>query len=440
MALTCALFTIHVKASGGEPMEGSRLEQFELENTPLFDGFAEMDYCLFLETNLKYEASLDYDRYGIYGDFVQTEQEGEEVYFALNEKLIGSKLALYTHEEWYDNKEPFIQDMSPDLEWIISRQYSSLPFHTDKIYYQGNVLEQKEGIEWIEMALFGLQRKADSETYEQMGDEKVKRWERIIRKARGWDDDAFWEHWAKNASAIDEYGKLLAVASPDNESIGIYSMESEEELLHMEMADSIDTDWPIEVSQIKGTAESGWLVFSSGDVTYRMTYPDGSLEKLGEFMYGTTFSPDEKYLAYCTGNIVLDDLWEELTDEEYAEKLEKCHQVYAGWKTVGNGWYVVELETGNKTYIPIPVEEDTWGTRPLSDGRCVWIQKDALLQILNSEAEEIEEVKEPTLTTYQIQDKLITNQEIDDTQYQINIRYPYITYRDSPDIAEKINP
>lgn len=188
----------------------------------------------------------------------------------------------------------------------------------------------------------------------------------------------------RSISSFDEYGELLAVAMPDNTGIGVYSMESGVELQYVDIADSIDTDWLLEVSQIKGTADSGWIVFSNGDVTYRMTCPDGSLEKLGEFMYGTTFSPDEKYLAYCTGNIVLDDLWTGLTGKEYAEKLEKCHQLYARWEMVGNGWYVVELETGNKTYIPIPVEEDTWGTRPLSDGRCVWIQKDKLLQIVTT--------------------------------------------------------
>ena len=112
-----------------------------------------------------------------------------------------------------------------------------------------------------------------------------------------------------------------------------------------------------------------------------MTYPDGSLEKLGEFMYGTTFSPDEKYLAYCTGNRVLDELWMFWTNEKYAEKLEKWHQMYERWETTGSGWYVEELETGKKTYIYIePWQEDEGSS--INTRRCVWIQKDRLLQIL----------------------------------------------------------
>lgn len=199
----------------------------------------------------------------------------------------------------------------------------------------------------------------------------------MIQIVWGW-KDRFWPYRAKSISAIDEYAKLLAIAAPDNESIGIYSMESEEELQHIEIADSIDTDWPIEVSQIKGNAESGWIVFSNGDVTYRITYPDGTLEKLGEFMYGTTYSPDGKYLAYCTGNEIMSDLWMVLPEE----KQEKWQQMYIRWENVGTGWYVEELETGKKTYIHIETWESDDGT--VRSGRCAWIQKNKLLQIINS--------------------------------------------------------
>ena len=340
-----------------------------------------MDYCLFLETNLDYGVSLNYDRYGIYGDFIQTTREGEELYFKLNEKIIGNKLELYTHTEWFDNSEPFIQDISPDLEWVISRQYTAMSMradYTDKIYFQGQALEQKDGIEWSENALFGLQKQEGSEVYEQMEEEKVKRWKETIQTAQEW-NDAFWKHWAKSVSAIDEYGKLLAVAAPDNKGIGIYSMESGEELRYIEIADSIDTDWPFEVSQIKGNAEGGWIVFSNGDVTY----PDSSLEKLGEFMYGTTFSPDEKYIAYCTGNEVLRDLHLDWSDEGDTEKLEKWMQMYDRWETVGTGWYVEELETGKTTYIFIEPWKGDFGST-IRGGRCVWIQKDKLLRTLDS--------------------------------------------------------
>ena len=380
IVLTVSLFAIQAKARGGEPIEGSQLEQFEKENVPLFDGFAEMDYCLFLETNLDFGVTLDYDRYGIYGDFTRTTREGEELYFNLNEKMLGNKLNLYTHREWHDNMEPFIQNISPDLELVISRQYTDAAsrMNIDRAYYQKQEIGQKEWNREYENAFFELQKKESDGTYELIEDEKIRRWEEITMTAWGWN---LYDVLRRSISSFDEYGKLLAVAMPDSTGIGVYSMESGEELQYVNIADSIDTDWPLEISQIKGNAESGWIVFSNGDVTYRMTYPDDSLEKLGEFMYVTTFSPDEKYLAYCTGNRVLDELWMFWTNEKYAEKLEKWHQMYERWETTGSGWYVEELETGKKTYIYIePWQEDEGSS--INTGRCVWIQKDRLLQIL----------------------------------------------------------
>lgn len=52
------------------------------------------------------------------------------------------------------------------------------------------------------------------------------------------------------------------------------------------------------ISQFVGDEESGWLVFSNGDTTYRLNYPDREPEKIGEFMFDTTYSSDGKYLMF----------------------------------------------------------------------------------------------------------------------------------------------
>ena len=61
----------NVNASGGEEMEGSELEKYLLQNgigetKGLFDDFEEMDYALFLETNVGYGVTGNYYKYGIY--------------------------------------------------------------------------------------------------------------------------------------------------------------------------------------------------------------------------------------------------------------------------------------------------------------------------------------------------------------------------------------
>ncbi|MCM1263312.1 MAG: hypothetical protein NC313_11395 [Butyrivibrio sp.] len=358
IALALILVCIQAKASVG---------------APIFDGFSKMDYCLFLETEVGYGVTSDYYKYGIYGDFVKTAKEGEEIYFLLNDKMIRSKLNLNTHEEWESNVAPHIQNVSPDLEWVISRQYTAA-IHTDyvdRLYYQNKEIAQREEYIYDDSMTFILKKTENNESYEVMDREK---W--YIAKDLIAD---IWGHYIVEertaVSCIDEYGKLLAISEKSNDSIKIYDMDNWD-LLHDIKIKDIDSDWPIEISQIVGNVEEGWLVFSNGDVTYKMTYPDGIMEKIGEFMYGTTYSPDGKYRAYCTGNIVLNDIWMELPDE----KLDKFNSLYDRWEKIAPGWYVEELETGKVAYIPV----ETWEQdgRPLYSGRCVWIKRDELLDVL----------------------------------------------------------
>lgn len=53
---------------------------------------------------------------------------------------------------------------------------------------------------------------------------------------------------------------------------------------------------------------------------------------------------------------------------------------YRRWDEIPAGWYIEELATGNQVYIPV----ETWkqDARRLEGGRCVWIQKDKLCQVV----------------------------------------------------------
>lgn len=341
----------------------------------LFNDFDEMEYALFLETNVGYGVTLNYYKYGIFGDFINNEQESEDTYFKLCEKVLGVSLAINTHEEWAENEQIHIQNLSPDLQWVIARSYSSQTtygLYKDEVIFNKKSIAEAEGALAESENIFTLKR-IDLENYDFVTDEFVKRAKESVKKV--WGYSSVW--LIKCVTSIDEYGKLLAISQPDNRSIGIYDTENWS-MIHYITIDGMDVDYPIEVSQINGDKEEGWVVFSNGDATYQMTYPDGEPQKIGEFMYDTTYSPDGKYRAYCTGNIVLNDLWMSLPDE----KFDKINNLYIEWNKIAPGWYVEELETGNKAYIPI----ETWkqDDRPLYGGRCVWIQKDKLLQLLNS--------------------------------------------------------
>ena len=375
----------YVMASGGEEMEGSRLEQFERslseqekgEESTLFTDFEEMDYCLFLETNVGYEISLNYFEYGVYGDFIRTSQEGKNIYFKLNEQMIKSQFHPITQSEWADNMvNEHLSDISPDLKWAVTRQYncSAGSKYTEKLYQDNVQVDTQNGNLGSNIGNHMFQKDIDTECYELMPDHGMDQLEKLIQKI-----------WKKNPSyycnalySFDAYGKILAIAENDNQSIGIYRTE-DFKLLYRIMVSDVDDTWPLEISQIIGSEENGIVLLSNGGNTYQISYPDGNAVKLGEFMFSTSYSPDMKYRAYCTGNIILFDRRDFLEESD----LPLYGEMRKQWDEIPPGWYVEELETGKKTYIPV----ETWKwdvDRPLYGGRCVWIHKDKLLQILNS--------------------------------------------------------
>lgn len=375
----------YVMASGGEEMEGSKLEQFERGVSKQEEGeeltslteFEEMDYCLFLETNVGYEISLNYFEYGIYGDFIKDSQEGRNLYFRLNEQMVKSQFQPTTQAEWADNMiNEHIVDISPDLKWVITRQYncSAGSIYTEKLYHDNVLLDTREGDLSLNIGNYTLQKILGAERYELMPDHRMEQLEDLIQKI--WDKSP--GYYCNALYSFDEYGKLLAIAGDDNQCISIYRTE-DFELLYQITLPHADNTWPLEISQIVGNEEKGIVLLSNGGNTYQVSYPDGEMTKIGEFMFFTTYSPDMKYRAYCTGNVILFDSWELLEES----KLQLYSEMRERWDDIPPGWYVEEVETGEKAYIPV----ETWKwdvDRPLYGGRCVWLQKDKLIHLLDS--------------------------------------------------------
>lgn len=341
-----------------------------------FEDFGEMDYALFLETDVGYGVTGDYLKYGIYGDFVKTVREGEEVYFQLCETMLDTELSMRTHEEWVENTELHIQNLSPDLQWVVARQYFEPACngqYKDEVIHNGNVVSVVESATYESGTLFKL-RKTEQGTYELVDNETLKIKKQLVDEI--WEQSYIWH--LEHAACMDEYGKVLAISEPDNQSIGLYSTEDGSLKHHITM-DDIDKDYPIEVSQLVGDKEKGWLVFSQGNKTYRLDYPVGEPEEIGEFMYNTRYSPDGKYFAYYTGNITLREIWMDWEADD--SRHEKLGKLYDEWDKIAPGWYVKEIETGNTVYIPIELWEQDY--RPPYRGRCAWLEKDKLFQILN---------------------------------------------------------
>lgn len=371
-------------------------ENFD-ENMTLFDNFKEMDYVLFLETNVAYGLTGDYYKYGVYFDFTKTVGDGEALYFRLNEKILsdegkpfsGNLSVPLTHWDWIDYAGELIVYMTPNLEWTISRQYTDLEFdptvYHEKWHHDQNFVSEINGDLTTNIQTFVPQKNISS-GYEAM---KVTRVQEVNKMLNDIYDMRFGERDDK-VICFDESGKMLAVSEGRQEGVSIYDIHEEKciriydlskekiELLYEFPIPESEIAWPVEISQFVGNKEEGWLVFSVGDSTYKMNYPDGEAWKIGEFMFGTSYSPDGKYVAYCTGNNALFYSWEDMEEEEE-------HILYQNmrerWDTIAPGWYVEELETGNKTYIPIGIWTDDL-ERPIYGGKCMWIERERLLQLL----------------------------------------------------------
>lgn len=370
------------------------------ENLMGFDDFSEMDYVLFLETNAAYGTTLDYYKYGIYGDLTNAAVDGEALYFRLNESILqeeplSDELPVpMTHGDWAGYTEEHIVYMTPDLEWIITRQFADpeiapCAYH-EKWYHKQDVVSEINGDLTMNIQAF-ISKKDVSNGYEAMSETQVQKVNELLNEIY---DMRFAEVDDKRI-CFDESGKLLAAGECRQEGVSIYDIyeekciriydisKEETELLYELPIPKSEIAWPVEISQFVGDRERGWLVFSAGDSTYKINYPAGEACKLGEFMFGTSYSPDEKYVAYCTGNNNLFDSWEDMYEGEEANipYLDLYHSMRERWDAIAPGWYVEELETGRKTYIPI----ETWtydSERPIYGGKCIWIERDQLLRLL----------------------------------------------------------
>ncbi len=235
-----------------------------------------------------------------------------------------------------------ISYVSPDLTLMASKQYnnSAGDMGTKRLYKNGNKLDEQEIIESMSLTGYLFQRVIGSEIYEVILEQKIKEAEKIIEEV--WDRPVIGK-WCNIYCSFDEYGELFAISEKDSSGIRIYKTDGRNVLYRIPI-NHVDTDFPIEISQIAGDTEKGWLVYSCGAGTYRMTYPDGTSEKIGEFMYSTTYSPNGKYRAYCTGNSELYDMWEILP----MEKQNKYNALRARWDAIPPRWYVEEMTIEEK--------------------------------------------------------------------------------------------
>lgn len=377
------LHSIEVMGGGDEVKTEYEIDISEIstdDDKVLFDGFEELDYYAFLESHVGEGISLDYYSYGIYGNITKTVREGEELYFRLNSKLINNPLKP-SAESWELNWMDYsvgehIKTFSSDMEWYVTEQCMykySYDQRKERLFHDNACVSEN-----LEEVYYDTRLEKNTICENMTTGEAT-----IISEARRecieslinniWNEKLYL--YGKSRFCISNDGMFVAVVKPDNKHISIYDTEEGIECFEFEFA-QMDSDWPLEISQINIEDEKGWIIFSNGDKTFQYFFPEKRMIQLGEFMFNTSISPDGKYCAYYTGSNLLYDTWEFLGEDDWA----KFEEMMERWKKIPCGWYIKEIDTGLITYIPVDNFSD--GDRPLLDGRCIWIQKDKVDKLL----------------------------------------------------------
>lgn len=376
--------------AGGDELESVQetvLCEEESEDPVLFDGFQEMDYYMLLQSHVGLGVSLDYYSYGIYGNMTKTPREGEELYLSLNKKWFDNEIEPEDQTDYtnwlYYHLDEHIVDFSPDLEWCITYQgyfETSTYDRMERIYRDGILISENEEKSYYNTIVGKdiLCKNPETDRFLIMDKDKRQRIENLINTIWDWEGRDQKIYYGQSRFCLSEDGMLMALVKPDNRHIGIYETEGCTELYEFGF-EQMDTDWPLEVSQIQGNAQEGWFAFSNGDKAFQFFYPSNEMVQLGEFMFNINISPDGKYCAYYTGSDLLYSTWEVL----YLDNWDKFAQMLERWEKVPGGWYIKELDSGLTTYIPAKSMADV--REPLLDGKCVWIQKDKLLELLETE-------------------------------------------------------
>lgn len=118
-----------VVLGGGDELEfvqGSNIKEEINEDNELFHNFQEMDYYMLLQSRVGCGVSLDYYSYGIYGNITKTPQDGEELYFKLNNMQLKSAVEPIEQAEvlgWQNfSLMEHVAGCSPDLKFCITNQ------------------------------------------------------------------------------------------------------------------------------------------------------------------------------------------------------------------------------------------------------------------------------------------------------------------------------
>ncbi|MDR0905896.1 MAG: hypothetical protein LBN00_06955 [Oscillospiraceae bacterium] len=140
--------------------------------------------------------------------------------------------------------------------------------------------------------------------------------------------------------------------SENAQSILIYAVGREEPIFEFDVYQYlVDPTLSCYISQIAGDSESGFVLFNNTVRAYKLSYPSGKVEVLGDYMFEPQFSPDGNYLAYTSlhdfnwnNRVVLLGVGGKPKNSMYA-------QLWINMEMLDRGWYIKEITTGKTAFF-----------------------------------------------------------------------------------------
>lgn len=150
----------------------------------------------------------------------------------------------------------------------------------------------------------------------------------------------------KNYGYLNKDATLMATTDCDHTGIiYLYDMHSQQRLYSFEKLCLPENDTYINIHQLIGNKDKGFILFEDPSGVYKLHYPSGEIELVGHYMFNPSLSPDGKYLFYSGPD---DNFW-------------KCWGIESDSDQYGKipaGVYIRELQTGKTAYIEM--DENPW--------------------------------------------------------------------------------
>lgn len=141
----------------------------------------------------------------------------------------------------------------------------------------------------------------------------------------------------KTGGILNDTGELGCASK--EQMLHIFDVQQDKVLFSFELSD-FKADY-LCVTQFKGNRDAGFIIFNDYKSTYKLTYPEGGISKVGDYIYNCLYSPDEKYLVYTSPESYMTQIY------EADDAMQFCETV----SSIPVGIYVQNLETMETVFV-----------------------------------------------------------------------------------------